>query len=474
MLTIAPPFAVLIMAGMACLESRNIVSTLTCMTRRYSSGFSSTTLPRLPMPTLLSRKSSRPQRSTAASTSRLQSASSVTSPAWVTAVPPSALIISTVRSASFLSRSATTTLVPARASRIAAARPLPMPSPAAPPPETIATLPAKPASSSDPFIASPFDPRCQRGPTPAKPSCLVPVDAKRIGLRLDVPRIGAGEVGGAEKCIALGAVLQQAAPAFRRQVLIPTELARPLRVIDLDRVMHDVAREAGLPVAVPEVDGDRARRVAGIVLDGEQWIGLVVDVDDYRTPRIDDRQHRIVERAVIDLAFALLAALAFPVGVLALGEQVLGVGERRHPAAVDQLGVPADMVDMQMRAHHEIDRFGRTTAGAQALEKRCVEIAPAGVGALLVVAETSVDQDGVPGRLDDPRMDRADEPVGPRLDMLGQHPALVRVERFLVELGKHAIGLEARSADFLDLLDGGIADLAHDSSLEGDDAADRL
>ena len=81
MLTIAPPLAVLIIAGIACFESRNIVSTLTCMTRRYCSGFSSTTLPRLPMPTLLSRKSSRPQRSTAASTSRLQSASLVTSPA---------------------------------------------------------------------------------------------------------------------------------------------------------------------------------------------------------------------------------------------------------------------------------------------------------------------------------------------------------------------------------------------------------
>ena len=134
MLTIEPPLAVLIMAGIACLESRNIVSTLTCITRRYSSGFSSTTLPRLPMPTLLSRKSSRPQRSTAASTSRLHSASLVTSPACAAAVPPSALIISTVRSASFRSRSATSTLVPARASRIAAARPLPMPSPAAPPP----------------------------------------------------------------------------------------------------------------------------------------------------------------------------------------------------------------------------------------------------------------------------------------------------------------------------------------------------
>jgi hypothetical protein len=65
---------------------------------------------------------------------------------------PSASIISTVRPASPGSRSATTTLAPARASKIAAARPLPIPSPAAPPPLTIATLPAKPASSSRSFV----------------------------------------------------------------------------------------------------------------------------------------------------------------------------------------------------------------------------------------------------------------------------------------------------------------------------------
>src|SRR6185312_6584680 len=50
-------------------------------------------------------------------------------------------------------RSATSTFVPARASRIAAARPLPTPSPAAPPPEISATLPARPSSSSGPFMA---------------------------------------------------------------------------------------------------------------------------------------------------------------------------------------------------------------------------------------------------------------------------------------------------------------------------------
>src|SRR5262245_12461745 len=63
-------------------------------------------------------------------------------------MPSCAAIMATVRSASAPSRSTTSTRVPARANRMAAARPLPMPSPAAPPPATMATLPARPASSS--------------------------------------------------------------------------------------------------------------------------------------------------------------------------------------------------------------------------------------------------------------------------------------------------------------------------------------
>ena len=147
-LTMAPRPAVFRMAGMAWREARNIVSTFTCITRRQVSGSSSTTVARLPMPTLLSRKSSRPKRSTAAATMSRHPVSSVTSASCAAAVPPSAAIIATVRSASASARSTTRTLVPARASSMAAARPLPMPSSAAPPPVTMATRPSSPRSSS--------------------------------------------------------------------------------------------------------------------------------------------------------------------------------------------------------------------------------------------------------------------------------------------------------------------------------------
>src|SRR6478609_9719124 len=68
MLTIEPPPAVRIIAGIACLQARNMVSTLTRITRDQFSSVSSTTEPLLPMPTLLSRQSRRPQRETASST----------------------------------------------------------------------------------------------------------------------------------------------------------------------------------------------------------------------------------------------------------------------------------------------------------------------------------------------------------------------------------------------------------------------
>src|SRR6266571_3434938 len=145
-LTIAPPPTRRI-AGIACLAVRNIESTLTRISRRQLSSDSSSTEPRLPMPTLLSRKSRRPNRSTAVATIIAQSAARVTSASSAIAVPPDASIISTVRLARARSRSTTTTRAPARARRIAAARPLPIPSPAAPPPVTTATLESSPQAS---------------------------------------------------------------------------------------------------------------------------------------------------------------------------------------------------------------------------------------------------------------------------------------------------------------------------------------
>jgi hypothetical protein len=92
------------------------------------------------MPTLLTKMSTRPKCATAAATTRRQSASEVTSAGKTSDSPPSASIISLVRTAHGSLASISTTRAPARANRIEAARPLPIPSARDPAPVTMATL----------------------------------------------------------------------------------------------------------------------------------------------------------------------------------------------------------------------------------------------------------------------------------------------------------------------------------------------
>ena len=68
MLTMAPPSPLPTIAGTAYFEARKTLSTLTRMTASQASRPSSTTLPLLLTPTLLSRMSSLPNRSSAAAT----------------------------------------------------------------------------------------------------------------------------------------------------------------------------------------------------------------------------------------------------------------------------------------------------------------------------------------------------------------------------------------------------------------------
>jgi hypothetical protein len=90
--------------------------------------------------------SSRPQAPTVVATAASQDFGSVTSQATTMEVPPSLSIIAFVASAFFATESISATFTPSRASRIAAARPLPMPSAREPAPVTIATLPLSPIS----------------------------------------------------------------------------------------------------------------------------------------------------------------------------------------------------------------------------------------------------------------------------------------------------------------------------------------
>src|SRR5688572_32888900 len=96
-----------------------------------------------------------------------------------------------------------------------------------------------------------------------------------------------------------------------------------------------------------------ARRVSRRRRQRDQVVERIIVVDEERLAGLDDRL--AVEAP--DIAGRVRAALRrlLPGRVFALVEDIFGIREGRHPAAVAQGGVPAAMVDVEMRAEDVVD-----------------------------------------------------------------------------------------------------------------------
>ncbi len=97
-------------------------------------------------------------------------------------------------------------------------------------------------------------------------------------------------------------------------------------------------------------------------------------------------------------------------------DQVAGIRKGRDPTAIDQHRVPADVIDVEMRADHRVDRLARMAGGGEIREKPRLELVPGRYPpVLLVVAETGIDDYAAAPRLatlglDDKSMDAHLEP----------------------------------------------------------------
>ena len=86
--------------------------------------------------------------------------------------------------------------------------------------------------------------------------------------------------------------------------------------------------------------------------------------------------------------------------------QVTRLREGRDPAALDQHRVPANVIDMEVRADDRVDRLAGIACRRQIGEKTRLEPVPGrDAPVLLVVAEAGVDDDPPARRFDDQRMD---------------------------------------------------------------------
>jgi hypothetical protein len=94
-----------------------------------------------------------------------------------------------------------------------------------------------------------------------------------------------------------------------------------------------------------------------------------------------------------------LVVLAGPVLPFPPREQIAGAREGRDPSTVLEPGIPADVIDVQVRADHHVDRFGRDTGRAQGIQEAGAQhVERPSAASILVVADARVDQQGQVGR----------------------------------------------------------------------------
>ena len=118
----------------------------------------------------------------------------------------------------------------------------------------------------------------------------------------------------------------------------------------------------GVIAAPPDGDCEMIGSMAGCRHEPDVIVEFVVAFDEVGLLGIEDRQHTVGNAG--DWIFGVLRG---PVRDLLLREDIACIGKCRQPAAVLKARVPADMIDMQVGAHDEIDIGGRDAGRGQAL-----------------------------------------------------------------------------------------------------------
>src|SRR5262249_33299352 len=142
----------------------------------------------------------------------------------------------------------------------------------------------------------------------------------------------------------------------------------------------------------------------------------IVVVDEDGLPGLHDRQYAVFKSTAVRCVFSALVN-PLPMCELAPCYDVPCVWEGRDPASIVKPGVPADMIPMQVCAHHIIDVLRLNPDAGKIGEIRCAHpMKLRTCRAFLVVAEAGVDQDRVLAGFDDKGVEAEHQLTARRLD----------------------------------------------------------
>ena len=115
---------------------------------------------------------------------------------------------------------------------------------------------------------------------------------------------------------------------------------------------------------------------------------------------------------------------------------VASVRKRWYPASINENGIPADVVAVQMSMNDVSDLVGGGAGGLQPRQYQAIELIYSRRSARLVVADTSIDDNDIRSCMYDPELDGHNEPVHLWNPMMGRHPGLVLRQNGLRQIGK--------------------------------------
>jgi hypothetical protein len=123
------------------------------------------------------------------------------------------------------------------------------------------------------------------------------------------------------------------------------------------------------------------------------------------------------------------AGLGHPRLVFGTTEQIASVRKCRHPLAVFEFRIPTHVIEVQVRATHNVDGLGREPCRRQALQK-CGIPCKARKASHISIADTGVNDDAQSTAFDHKRVDRKISHAF-IVDEIWHEPCLVRGKRFL-------------------------------------------
>ena len=179
------------------------------------------------------------------------------------------------------------------------------------------------------------------------------------------PTVGKGTCSGTTQCFRARDVLEQLTTRLCRQRRIDAEARAPIRLPTLQWMMHDVGDKHDLAFsAARDAHTEHSRRVSRRWTKGQAVAEIGVHLDQILTrPVSEDRRQLSVH--LRPAGSSRWFTCGIPSAPFDARKDILGVGEGRHPAAVVEPGVPADVIDVQVRAQHVVDVLGGQASAAR-------------------------------------------------------------------------------------------------------------